>query len=103
MAVLEFTKENFDQEVGSGVSVVDFWAPWCGPCRIVGPIMDELAEEMTDVKIGKVNIDDHQELAVKYNVMSIPTIIVFKDGHPVNSSVGVASKKSLIDKINEAK
>ena len=102
MAVLDLTKDNFDQTIGAGVTVVDFWAPWCGPCRIVGPVIEEVAEAMPEIKVGKVNIDDHQELAVRYNVMSIPTIIVFKDGKPVNSSVGVVSKKALLDKIKEA-
>jgi thioredoxin 1 len=100
MAVLELNKDNFDKETGSGVTLVDFWAPWCGPCRIIGPVVEEIAEEMDNIKVGKLNIDDNQELAVKFNVMSIPTLIIFKDGKAMSSAVGVVSKKALIDKIN---
>ncbi|MBW6515102.1 MAG: thioredoxin [Candidatus Cloacimonetes bacterium] len=99
MAVLELNKDNFEQEIGSGVALVDFWAPWCGPCRIIGPVVEEIAEEMQDIKVGKINIDNNQDLAVQFNVMSIPTIIIFKDGKPMSSSVGVVSKKALIEKI----
>jgi thioredoxin 1 len=97
--VLELNKENFEKETSSGVALVDFWAPWCGPCRIIGPVVEEIAAEMDKIKVGKVNIDDNQDLAVQFSVMSIPTLIIFKDGKPMSSSVGVVSKKALIDKI----
>jgi len=102
MAVLELNKDNFDKEIETGVTLVDFWAPWCGPCRMIGPVVEEIAEEMDNITVGKVNIDNNQELAVKFNVMSIPTVIVFKDGKAMSSAVGVVSKKNLIDKINAA-
>lgn len=101
MAVIALNKDNFKQQIDNGVTLVDFWAPWCGPCRIIGPVVEEIDEEMSDVKVGKVNIDDNQELAVEYNVMSIPTLIVFKDGKPMSSAVGVVSKKALKQKIEE--
>ncbi len=102
MSVKELSKENFDNEIAEGVAAIDFWAPWCGPCKMIAPLIDELSQEMPDIKFAKVNIDDNQEIAVKYNVMSIPTVIVFKDGKPVSSTVGVASKKALKDKIENA-
>jgi len=102
MAVLELNKDNFEKEISSGVSLVDFWAPWCGPCRIIGPVVEEIAEEMNTIKVGKVNIDNNQDLAVQYNVMSIPTLIIFKDGKPLSSAVGVVSKKALKEKIEAA-
>ncbi len=99
MAILELNKDNFENKINSGVTLVDFWAPWCGPCRIIAPVVEEIDNEMAEVNVGKVNIDDNQDLAVKYNVMSIPTLIVFKDGKPMSSSVGVVSKKALKEKI----
>lgn len=97
MAALHLTKENFDQEVlESNVPVlVDFWATWCGPCQMVLPIIEELAEELEGVKIGKVNVDEEMELAKQYRVMSIPTLIVFKDGKKVATSVGAKTKEEI--------
>lgn len=98
MAVLTITKDNFQQEVlNSNVPVlVDFWASWCGPCRMLSPIVDEIAEERTDIKVGKVNVDEQQELAATFNVMSIPTLIVLDKGQVVNQSVGVRPKKQIL-------
>lgn len=76
--------------------MVDFWASWCGPCQMVGPIIEEIAEEATDVKVCKVNVDEQPDIAGKYNVMSIPTIIVFKNGEPVTVSVGAKPKSELL-------
>ena len=87
MSVLKINEGNFEEEVlkSEKMVLVDFYADWCGPCRMMSPIIDEIAEELQDsVKVGKVNVDENQELAIKYDVMSIPTIIIFKNGMPVN-------------------
>lgn len=98
MAALHLTTENFRKEVleYDGRVMVDFWASWCGPCRMVGPIVEEIAEEVTDAKVCKVNVDEQPDLAGKYNVMSIPTIIVFEKGEPVKVSVGAKPKAELL-------
>ena len=97
MAALHFTKDNFEKEVlQSDVPVlVDFWATWCGPCQMVLPIIEELSEELTGVKIGKGHVDEEMELAKQYRVMSIPTLIVFKDGKKVNMAVGAQGKEEI--------
>jgi thioredoxin 1 len=100
--VLTITKENFQKEVieSDKPVLLDFWAPWCGPCRMVSPIVDEIAGEVTDAKIGKVNVDEEPELAGAFNVMSIPTLVILKDGKVVNSSVGVRPKSEIIAMLN---
>lgn len=98
---IELTAENFDETVNNGVSLVDFWAPWCGPCRMIAPVINELAAEFEGkANICKVNTDEHQDLAVKYGVRSIPTILFMKDGEIVDQTVGAQSKQALADKIN---
>lgn len=99
MSVVTVTKDNFDQEVrNSAVPVlVDFWASWCGPCRMLSPIVDEIAEERSDVKVCKINVDEEQELAAEYGVMSIPTLMVFRDGKTANTSVGVVPKAKILE------
>ncbi|RKJ43035.1 thioredoxin [bacterium 1XD8-76] len=98
MAALHLTTENFRREVleYEGTALVDFWASWCGPCQMVGPIVEEIANEVTDAKICKVNVDEQPDIAGKYNVMSIPTFIVFKNGEPVKVSTGAMPKAELL-------
>ena len=98
MSVVTITKENFQKEVVESEKrvLLDFWASWCGPCRMLAPIVDEIAEERTDIKVGKVNVDEQQELAATFNVMSIPTLIVLDKGQVVNQSVGVRPKKQIL-------
>ncbi|RED57985.1 thioredoxin [Cohnella lupini] len=94
------TKDNFTENVAQGVSLLDFWAPWCGPCKIQLPIVEELSEELKgSATIAKVNVDEEPELASQFGVMSIPTLILFKDGQPVDKLVGLQSKESLKAKI----
>src|SRR5690606_2846668 len=89
----EFTDENFRTEAGEGLVLVDFWAPWCMPCRVVGPVIEEIATEYAgSVKVGKLNVDDNLQTAQSFRVLSIPTVILFKDGQPVEQVVGVARK-----------
>ena len=94
---MEFTDASFDAEVlkNDGIVLVDFWAPWCAPCRILGPIVEELATEATGVKIGKINVDENPETARTFSVMSIPSIKIFKAGQVVREFVGVQSKEFL--------
>jgi thioredoxin 1 len=89
------TNENFHNEIKSGITVVDFWAPWCGPCRMIAPMVEELDEEMSDINFAKLNVDEAQDIAVQFGVMSIPTIIFFKDGEQKDSVVGVVPKDKI--------
>ena len=102
MSVITITKDNFEAEVvGSDKPVlVDFWASWCGPCRMVSPLVDEIAEETTTAKVGKINVDEEPELAAQFGVMSIPTLMVFKDGKAVKTSVGAKPKDDIIEMLN---
>ena len=99
MAVVTITKENFEQEVLQSAKPVllDFWASWCGPCRMLSPVVDEVAEERTDVKVGKVNVDEQPELAGEFGVMSIPTLLVCEQGKLVRQAVGARPKASVLE------
>lgn len=99
MAAVTITKENFEQEVlhSEKPVLLDFWATWCGPCRMVSPIVDEIADETSSIKVGKVNVDEQPELAGQFQVMSIPTLIVIKDGKVTNQSVGAKPKAAILD------
>jgi thioredoxin 1 len=98
---VELTSENFDATVKEGVTMVDFWAPWCGPCRMIAPVVEELAEDFDGkATIAKVNTDEQQDLAVKYGIRSIPAILFFKDGEVVDQMVGAASKDAFAEKLN---
>ena len=99
MSVTVITKENFEAEVlkSDKPVLIDFWASWCNPCRMLSPVVDEIAEETPSIKVGKVNVDEQPELAQKFDVMSIPMLVVFKDGKAVNNSVGVQPKGNILD------
>lgn len=98
MSVINITRNNFQNEIINSDKPVllDFWAPRCGPCRMVGPILEEIAGERSDIKIGKINVDEQPELASQFRVMSIPTLIVIKDGKIVNQSMGAKPKNAIL-------
>lgn len=98
MAIVHVTKENYESEVLNAKETVllDFWATWCGPCRMIAPSLEEIAAERSDVKVCKVNVDEEMELATQFGVMSIPTLVVMKNGQPVNQSVGALPKAKIL-------
>ncbi|SCP97267.1 thioredoxin [Anaerobium acetethylicum] len=102
MAALKITKDNFESEVlkSDKPVLIDFWAEWCGPCRMLGPVIEELAGEVSNAKIGKVNVDEQPALAQQFGVMTIPTLIVIKDGKVVSNSVGVKPKAEVLKMLN---
>ena len=101
---LEFKDDNFEQEVEkfAGVALIDFWATWCGPCQVMGPIIDEVAKEIGDkAQVGKVNVDESPKTSEKFGIMSIPTLVLFKAGKEVSRFSGVQSKETLVEEINK--
>jgi len=102
MAIVDVTDQNFAQDTSEGLVLVDFWAPWCGPCKMIAPVLEELNEDMGDkLKIAKLNVDDNQETAGKYGVMSIPTLLLMKDGNVVDQVVGFQPKEALAELVNK--
>lgn len=100
MSVLKLENANFEDEVlnDQGKVLVDFYADWCGPCKMMSPVIDEIAEKLNgSVKVGKINVDENQELAIKYQVMSIPTIMIFNNGIPVKTFIGVTDEQEILD------
>lgn len=98
MSVIQITKDNYTSEVVQAKEPVllDFWADWCGPCRMLSPVVDQIAEEVSGIKVGKVNVDEQPELAQQFGVMSIPTLVVMKDGKSVETRVGVQPKAAIL-------
>ncbi len=103
-AITEVTDSNFQAEVleSSEPVLVDFWAPWCGPCRVIAPALEEITEERDDLRIVKLNVDDNQQTAARYNVLSIPTLILFRNGEVAHQIVGAMPKKRLVQEIEPA-
>lgn len=99
MAVINLTNENFEAEVirSDKPVLIDFWASWCGPCRMVSPLVDEIAEEYTSIKVAKVNVDEQGDLAAKFGISSIPTLVVMKNGKVTNHAVGAMSKENILE------
>ena len=101
MEILNVTSANFDEEVlkSDKTVLIDFYADWCGPCKMFAPIIESVANENEDVKVVKINVDNAQDLAIKYQVMSIPTVVIIKDGKEVNRNVGMASKSQILEMV----
>ena len=98
---VELNSSNFDSTIANGVTLVDFWAPWCGPCRMIAPIIEELAEDFEGkATIAKVNTDEEQDIAIRYGIRSIPTLLFFKDGEVVDQMIGAAGKQVIADKLD---
>ena len=100
---LEVTSENITNVLSNKIAILDFWAPWCGPCKMLGPIIDELAEANKDITIGKINVDENSEIAKEYGIRGIPTVLIFKDGSVIERLVGLTSKDNLQIKIDGLK
>ena len=101
MSVLKLKNKDFDTAIQSGIALVDFYADWCGPCKMMSPIVDEIADERTDVTVAKVNVDESSELASRFGVVSIPTLIIFKDGKESNSIIGARPKAAILAELEK--
>ncbi|ASN05061.1 thioredoxin [Virgibacillus necropolis] len=102
MAIVNVSDQNFAKETGEGLVLADFWAPWCGPCKMIAPVLEEIDGEMEEqVQIVKLDVDENQETAGKYGVMSIPTLLLFKDGEVVDQVIGFQPKEALVELINK--
>ena len=104
MSAVNVSKSNFDQEIlhSDKPVLMDFWAPWCGPCRMVGPVLEEIARERSDIKVAKINVDEEQELAVQFGVMSIPTVVFLKEGREFDRKVGVFPSSAYTDVLDKS-
>lgn len=104
MSAIKITSANYETEVTNSDKkvLIDFWADWCGPCKMMSPVVDEIAAELPDVKVCKINVDEEEELARRFNIMSIPTLIIMKNGEIADTSIGLTDKLSLINKIKNA-
>ncbi|ANX13132.1 thioredoxin [Fictibacillus halophilus] len=103
MAIVNASDQTFNTETNEGLVLADFWAPWCGPCKMIAPVLEELDQELEEVKVVKLDVDENQETAGKYGVMSIPTLLVFKDGQVVDQVVGFQPKDALVELLNKHK
>ncbi|ANC78081.1 thioredoxin 1 [Fictibacillus halophilus] len=103
MAIVNASDQTFNTETNEGLVLADFWAPWCGPCKMIAPVLEEVDQEMEEVKVVKLDVDENQETAGKYGVMSIPTLLVFKDGQVVDQVVGFQPKEALVELLNKHK
>lgn len=101
MALIHLTNEAFDKATASGLAMVDFWATWCGPCRMVGPLVEEIAAEHPEIKVGKINVDEQPELAAQFQIMSIPTLMVVKNGQITQRVVGARPKAQILALVQE--
>ncbi|MBD7962551.1 MAG: thioredoxin [Bacillota bacterium] len=103
MAIVNASDQTFNTETNEGLVLADFWAPWCGPCKMIAPVLEEVDQEMEEVKVVKLDVDENQETAGKFGVMSIPTLLVFKDGQVVDQVVGFQPKEALVELLNKHK
>ncbi len=102
MGLKDLTISNFDEETSKGLVLVDFWAEWCGPCKALTPVLEEISQDSSlPLRIGKVDVDNNRDLAMRFNVRSIPTLIYFKDGRPIEQSMGLQSKEQLLAKVRQ--